>query len=110
MQDIANLKVELQDDFDSFIEDYINTHQSKELQIEFGKLISTLKPSISLLNELKSKVDYTDSVHVITRIANEKNHGLHVDDFKENKNIVQQLIKNGLVTEDIFNELKIKGS
>ena len=110
MKDIANLKVELQGDFDAFIEDYINTHQSKELQTEFGKLISTLNPSISLLNALKNKIDYTDSVHVITRIAKEKDHGLHIDNFKEYENIVQHLIKNGLVIENIFNELKIKGS
>ncbi|EIU0568498.1 hypothetical protein L3001_004530 [Escherichia coli] len=110
MKDIANLKVELQGDFDAFIEDYINTHQSKELQTEFGKLISTLNPSISLLNALKNKIDYIDSVHVITRIAKEKDHGLHIDNFKEYENIVQHLIKNGLVIEDIFNELKIKGS
>ncbi len=109
MKDIANLKVELQDNFDSFIEDYINTHQSKELQSDFGKLISTLNPSITLLNNFKNKIDYTDSVYVITKIAKEKDRSLYIDDFKEYENVLQHLIKNGLLIEDIFSELKIKG-
>ncbi|OPL22249.1 hypothetical protein B5S45_19725, partial [Morganella morganii] len=78
--------------------DYINTHQSKELQSDFGKLISTLNPSITLLNNFKNKIDYTDSVY-----------GLYIDDFKEYENVLQHLIKNGLLIEDIFSELKIKG-
>ncbi len=108
MKDIAQLKIELKDDFDSFIEDYINTHQSKELQSEFGKLISTLKPSITLLNDFNKKDEYIDAVNVITKIAKEKNHSLCVDDFKEYNNVLQHLIVNGLVTENIFKELKIK--
>jgi len=108
MKDIAQLKIELQDNFDSFVEDYINTHQSKELQSEFGKLISSLKPSIKLLNDFNKKDEYIDAVNVITKIVKEKNHSLSVDDFKEYNNVLQHLIANGLVTENIFNELKIK--
>ena len=108
MKDIAKLKLQLKDDFDSFIEDYINTHQSKELQSEFGKLISTLNPSITLLNNFKNKIDYTNSVYVITKIVKEKDCSLYIDDFKEHKNILQHLIKNGFLIEGMFNELKIK--
>jgi O-acetyl-ADP-ribose deacetylase (regulator of RNase III) len=108
MKDIANLKIELHDDFHSFIEDYINTHQSKELQSDFGKLFSTLKPSISLLNDLKNKNDYIDTVYVITRLIKEKHHSLHINDFKEHASILRNLIESGFVAEDIFNELRIR--
>ncbi|MEM8024694.1 hypothetical protein Q4R13_16365, partial [Morganella morganii] len=63
----------------------------------------------TLLNNFKNKIDYTDSVYVITKIAKEKDRSLYIDDFKEYENVLQHLIKNGLLIEDIFSELKIKG-
>ncbi|CDK64770.1 hypothetical protein [Morganella morganii IS15] len=46
---------------------------------------------------------------MITKIAKEKDRSLYIDDFKEYENVLQHLIKNGLLIEDIFSELKIKG-
>lgn len=108
INELRSIKVKYQDDFENIVEDYLNTHLDKDLQLEFNKLSPSINAGINFLNELGSKDEFTLATSIF-RDLNSKpiDEGAICNESSEYRKIIELLFKHNLIKKNVFNQIEI---
>ncbi|UNK25913.1 macro domain-containing protein [Serratia plymuthica] len=108
-KDIKLLKERYGADFDGFIEGFINTNLTKNMEIEFRGLIPALNLNIAFLNSLDSKEEFA----VVPEILKKISRGDVIEDDLSSKEgviralIIRKMLDFGVIQKNIFNQFEI---
>lgn len=98
-------KYEDEEKFEGFIENYINTNLTKEMEVEFRRFLPAINFCVELLNKLESKEDLISLCRIIKEISD--NSSVSYDPMSQEGRLLEELLKEGLIQKNIFNELEI---
>ncbi|MCG5278762.1 macro domain-containing protein [Providencia rettgeri] len=103
--ELKTIKEKYGDDFEDFIENYINTHLTKEMEIDFRKHIPAINYSIDFLNKMNSKDDVISICKVLREVS--KNNLISYEALTPEGIILEKFLQEGFIKKNIFNELEI---
>ena len=105
INDLKALRENYNQDFEGFIENYINTHLTKEMEVEFRRYLPSLNFSIEVLNEFNSKEDFVS----LCKILSDVHDGSLVsyDSSNQEIEILEKLITTGLIHKNLLGEYEI---
>lgn len=108
-KDIKLLKEKYAHDFDGFIDDYINTHLSKDIENEFKKIIPTLQININLLNKFQSKEEFAILPELFELLSNNDSeaNNLHLVDGSIKEMVLHKMVGAGILQKNIFDQYEI---
>lgn len=103
--DLRNLKEKQGVNFDSFIDNYINTHISKKMENEFKKAVPKLKTYIELLNELDGKDEFSELINIVEIISNKDIFtSILLENNDVKKMIIEKMINIGFIQKNILGQ------
>lgn len=110
-KDIKSLKERYGTDFYSFIDDYINTHQSKDMEVEFRRLIPSLKLGIGLLNLFETKEEFVVIADIFEKILDNGSELIiearaDIDDDIRNF-VLQKMVDADVIQNNMFGQYEI---
>lgn len=102
---LKTLKENYNQDFEGFIENYINTHLTKEMEVEFRKYLPSLNFSIEILNEFNSKEDFVLLCKILSDVHDSS--PISYNSSNQEEKILEKLIKKGLIHKNLLGEYEI---
>jgi len=105
INDLKSLKENYNQDFEGFIENYINTHLSKEMEAQFRKYLPSLDFSIEVLNGLESKEEFVLLCKVFTDVYDYSL--VSYDSSNKEAEILETLISKGLIHKNLLGQYEI---
>ncbi len=108
-KDIKSLKEYYGHDFEGFIDNYINTHLSKDVEVKFKKIIPTLNMCIGLLNDFQSKDEFSILPELFEMLSDNDGeiNDLYFDGSLVKRNIFYKMVRAGIIQQDILGQYKI---
>lgn len=105
INDLKVLRGEYNQNFEGFIENYINTHLTKEMEAEFGRYLPSINFSIEVLNGFNSKEDFVLLCKVLREVH--ENSLVNYGHLSQEANILDELITKGLIHKNLLSEYEI---
>ncbi|EOX7621242.1 macro domain-containing protein [Proteus mirabilis] len=105
IDELKMIKEKYGENFENFIENYINTHLTKEMEANFKKHIPAINYCTALLNKINSKDDFVIICKLLREIS--KNNIINYELSTSEKIILENLLKEGIIIKNIFNEFEV---
>ncbi len=105
INDLKALRENYNQDFEGFIENYINTHLTKEMEVEFRKYLPSLNFSIEVLNEFNSKEDFVLLCKILSDVCDDSL--VSYDPSNQKAGILEKIITKGLIHKNLLGEYEI---
>lgn len=105
IDELKTIKEKYGKNFENFIENYINTHLTKEMEVNFRKHIPAINYCTALLNKINSKDDFIIICKLLREIS--KNNLINYEPSTSEKIILEKLLQEGIIIKNIFNEFEV---
>lgn len=107
--DIKKLKIEHGTNFDNFIDDFINTHLTKDMKDKFKKIVPELNLYIEFLNKLEEKEEFSELIYLVELLTDKEY--LSNQELDRNKEITEVVITKmldaGIIQRNVFSQYEL---
>ncbi|PSN06755.1 macro domain-containing protein [Siccibacter turicensis] len=102
---LKELRGKYKQDFEGFIENYINTHLTKDMEAEFRRFLPSLNFSIEFLNEFSSKEDFVLLSKVLSDVYDDPL--VSYDSLDREAEVLEKLITKGIIHKNLLSEYEL---
>ncbi|WP_318842093.1 macro domain-containing protein [Pectobacterium odoriferum] len=108
-EDIKYFKQRYGEDLDSVIDDFINTHLTRDMEREFKKIAPNLISNINFFNTFESKDEFSEIPYLLDCLLFGNKHidPNDVNYDKNKKSVVNKMLDNGIIRENIFGQYEL---
>ncbi|EMI5489607.1 macro domain-containing protein [Providencia stuartii] len=101
--ELKNLKMKYKNNLDLHIDEFINTHLTKNMKLEFQKPIPVLNSCIQLINSFESKNEYLSTYNIISLIKNNR----EIDANEFNKSLLNKMMAFEIIEKNMFGQYSL---
>lgn len=108
-EDLKSFKHRYGENLGGVIDDYINTHLTRDMEQEFKKIAPNLISNIKFLNMLESKEEFSQIQYLLDFLLYGKKNidPSDIENDKIKQSVAYKMLDNGIIKENIFGQYEL---